>query len=349
MDNSFFIRSNQENLKIKRFHICTWEFSSSCLVEFGVEIDSESIQGLNSLTLDLYIPWIEYDSKVSDFYDKLKKSDNSRFIFNDSVSNTSYLDGGQNREGVIHEFSDRNRLCLLPVVFHNNFNHNLVSMNIDLTEYDKKSIKSNVYLRIGVEPVSESIATVKKGIGKSTIIYDIKLNESRNIPDHLLKEFKNSIPCHVETCFCFHIVPNNYNITFFESEYLKNVRTLEFQPFKNYLDDKRIKNNELIVIFSKKNGNDSYSFFSIFTKERIGPSQFAIAILINIVCGFLFAFPAIRNGIPDTEGFHEIILSPPIEFYLAFSLAIGLLIYLFIPPIMALIRQKWLKIQSVFK
>ena len=349
MDNSFFIRSSFENLKIKRFHICSWEFSSSSLVEFGLEIDSSSIQNLDGLSLDLFVPWANKDSSPSDFYNRLKDSKNSRFIFNDSVYQTSSLDGGQNRQGVIHEFSSRNKLCLLPVQFDHNPEIGKVSLKIDLTDYRNKSeINTNVYVRIGIEPSTESIATRKKGIGKSTIIYDIKMNERRNIPDHLLDEFKKTKACHIETCFCFHIVPNSYNITFFESEHLKNVRTLEFIPFKSYLDDKRLKRNELMVIFSKKSNSESYSFFTIFSKERIGASQFAIAILINIVCGFLFAFPAIREEIPVSAELSSILKVPPLEFYLAAILAFGLVFYFFIPPILAAIRRGWIKVKSLF-
>lgn len=347
MDNSFFIRSNLENLKIERFHICSWEFLSSSLIEFGLEIDSGSIKNLKTLSLDLFVPWAKKDSNTSDFYDKLKDSKNSRFIFNDSVLHTSYLDGGQNRQGVIHEFSARNKLCLLPVQLDQKNEIGKISLKVDLSEYHKKSnIDANVYLRIGIEPSSESIATRKKGIGKSTIIYDIKMNESRNIPDHLLNEFKKTKACHIETCFCFHIVPNSYNITFFESEHLKNVRTLEFEPFKNYLDDKRLKKDELMVVFSKKSSHESYSFFTIFSKERIGASQFAIAILINIICGFLFAFPSIREAIPQTADFSTKLKSAPNEFYLAAFLAVGLVIYFFTPPILSIFRRGWIKVKS---
>lgn len=195
---------------------------------------------------------------------------------------------------------------------------------------------------------TETISTKKKGIGKLTIIYDLKVNEERNIPNFLLNEFKGNLPCKIETCFCFHIVPNNYNITFFESEHLKNVRALEFEPFKNYLDDKRLKKDEQIVVFSKKSGGESYSFFSIYTKERIGTSQFAIAILINIFCGFLFALPAIRNQIPPGAQFQEVLKSPPFEFYLALVLAISLLFYFFFPTFLLAIKKSYVWIISLF-
>ncbi|MEQ6121373.1 hypothetical protein [Reichenbachiella sp. MALMAid0571] len=341
MDNSFFLRSHSKSIEIKRFHICTWEFNNNTsLVEFGIEVKSSSLKDHDELTLELYIPWFEKGCVTKDFYDKLKSSDNSRFIFNDSVSNTSSFDGGQNTRGVIHDFSGRQKLCLIPPNITSDFEHHKILLDLELSDYRSKAdAETNLYIRIGVEPKAKTISTKKKGIGKSTIIFDLKVNEERNIPNSLLTEFKSNFPCAIETCFCFHIVPNNYNITFFESEHLQNVRALEFEPFKNYLDDKRLKRDELIVIFSKKSGSESYSFFSIYTKERIGASQFAVAILINIICGFLFALPAIRNEIPSEVPMRDMINYPPIEFYLAVILALSVLLYFFYPSLSIAFRK----------
>jgi hypothetical protein len=350
MDNSFFLRSRNNKIKIERFQICTWEFNSKdSLIEFGIEINSESILGLEEIILDLYIPWLKQECETKDFYDKLKNSDNSRFIFNDSVSNTISFDGGQNSLGVIHEFSGKDKLCILPVQLRNDSSNQKVQLTIDLSEYKKKADSAtNAYVRIAIESNLNTISTKKKGIGKSTIIYDIKLNERRNIPVHLLQEFKNSSPCKINTCFCFHIIPNSYNITFLESEHLKNVRTLEFKPFKNYLNDSRLKKDELIVVFSKKKEEESYTFFSIYTKELIGVSQFAIAILINIVCGFLFALPAIRAQIPEGATFVNFLQAPPFEFYLALFLALIMLFYFFTPLIIGLLKKAKGYIVSIF-
>lgn len=331
MDNSFFIRADQQNVNIERFHICTWEFSdSSSLVEFGVEVDTRKLSVKNKLRLELYIPWYEDGAVATDYYPKLKNTENSRFIFNDSVSNTSNFDGGKNIQGVVHEFVGRDKLCILPADIQSDFSNQKLILDLDLDDFNNSGFSdTNIYVRIGVEPKSDTISIKKKGIGKSTIIYDLKVNEERNIPSFLLADFKKSFPCIIDTCFCFHIIPNDYNITFFESEYLKSVRTLEFEPFKNYLDDKRLKRDDLIAIFSKKSKRESYSFFSIYTKERIGASQFATAILINIICGFLFAFPSIRQSLPNDGSFLEALKSPPTEFYLASALAMLMVLYFF--------------------
>lgn len=349
MDNSFFLRTKQTSVEIEKFQICTWEFNNNnSLIEFGIEINSSGLSGLKELTLDLYIPWLEKGIIVTDFYDKLKSSDNSRFIFNDSVTSTKPLDEGQNTQGVIHKFNCKNELCILPVELENNYNKKKVQLKIDLEEYSKKAKDVNAYVRIALEPRVGSISTSKKGIGKSTIIYDIKLNENRNIPKGLIQEFKNTSICKIDACFCFHIIPNRYSITFLESEHLKTVRTLEFEPFKNYLDDSRLKKDELMVVFSKKKNEDSYSFFSIYTEERIGASQFALAVLINIICAFLFALPAIREKMPDNITKEVIIQNTPIEFYIALLLASTMLFYFFIPSIIQLYKKEKAYIFSTF-
>jgi len=340
MDNSFFLRSNQDSIAIEKFQICTWEFNNNnSLIEFGIEIKSEGLSNLNELILDLYIPWLDKGISVYDFYDKLKSSDNSRFIFNDSVTNVIPLDDGQNAQGVIHKFSGKDELCILPVSLKSEFINKKIQLNLDLRDYNKKAHGVNAYIRIAVEPTVGSISTSKKGIGKSTIIYDIKLNENRNIPAYLMQEFKSNSACSIDACFCFHIIPNRYSITFLESEHLKNVRTLEFEPFKNYLNDSRLKKDELMVVFSKKKKEGSYSFFSIYTEERIGASQFALAVLINIICAFLFALPSFRAENANDPAKEEIFQNIPPEFYIAFVLALGMLFYFFTPSVIHLYKK----------
>src|SRR4051812_646705 len=115
MENSFFIYTGKDNtIQIERFHICSWEFNNnSSLVEFGFEISKESITKDN-LTISLFIPWAEKSCETKDLYDKLSIADNSRFIFNDSINETKYLKNNTSNLGIIHKFSDRNELCVLP-------------------------------------------------------------------------------------------------------------------------------------------------------------------------------------------------------------------------------------------
>lgn len=335
MNNSFFIRSEQEGIVLNKLQICTWDFSkNNSLIEFGFEINSDCLSDFQEINLNLFIPWFKNGCTAVDFYKKLENSQNSKFIFNDRIARTTSLDGGDNKTGVIHDFEGKSSLCILPVVLDPNYQSGEIQITLDLKSYKIHDHENpNIYIRIGIECDLETISTIKKGVGKSTLIYDVKLNESRNIPENWALIFPNSHFCLVQTCFCFHIIPNHYDIGFVESEHLKNVRTLEYQPFVNYLDDKRLERNKLMVVFSKKKDSESYTFFSMYNRELIGFPQFAVAILINIICAFLFALPTFRNQLKPDAKIDEIIFALPLEYYISFILIIVFVVYLFFQPL----------------
>src|SRR5579871_2576830 len=267
MENSFFIYAEQgKSIRVERFHICTWEFANnSSLVEFGFEISKESIKNDN-LNVSLFIPWVGKNCEIKDLYDKLSIADNSRFIFNDSISATKYLKKNTNSLGVIHTFSNRNELCVLPVDIRIE-EDKIVAATLNLKAYREhnQELKPNVYFRFWIKPSASFISMRKNGVNKSTIIYDIKINERRNIPADKIEYFSNQEFCKMKYCFSFNILPNKYDIVFFDNTSLKNVRTLEYESFNKYLGDKRVKKDELIVVFNKKEDSESFSFFSIYS------------------------------------------------------------------------------------
>lgn len=332
MENSFFIYTQQnENLRIERFHICTWEFrNNSAFIEFGCEITSESVSKKKNVQLELYIPWFNKTCVIEDFYDKLKDSKNSRFIFNDAVVSSTSLDGGRNNNGVVHQFSERDNLCILPVKFKGNYEKRTLSIIIDLELYErlwvKEQQKPNIYFRFSIKPENTLIATRKNGITKSTILYDIKLNERRNIPENLVDEIIHMNVCDVAQCFCFNIIPNRYDLVFFDSSTLKNVRTLEYKSFKEYIDDDRLLVDDLIVVFNKKKALDSYAFFSIFSKEYIGIHQLTIALIINLIAGLLL-FLASMNFTLNEEGKKFSFNKIPSFFWVTFVLFFLMIFY----------------------
>lgn len=333
MDNSYFIYTAAgENITIERFHVCTWEFSNnSTLVEFGCEITSESISDKNNVKVELFIPWLTKGATVNDFYSKLREPANSRFIFNDSISSVASLDGGENQNGVIHNFSGKDKLCILPVTFTKDFDNHKVIINLNLNLYNQYNHpadehRPNVYFRFCLNPSRSQISTIKKGITKSTILYDIKLNQRRNIPDYLLNEILQKQLCEVKTRFCFNIIPNTHDLVFFDNSTLKNVRTLEYESFKKYLGKDLLKEDDLIVVFNKKSGLDSYSFFSIYTKEHIGIDQLAVALLINLVAGILLFIASVESSL--TEGNRRLSIHDfPWSFWVVIILLIGMLFY----------------------
>lgn len=352
MDNSFFIFTDKtKNIHIERFHMCTWEFGNdSSLVEFGFEINKDSISEDN-LIINLFIPWVSNKCETKDLYEKLSNAENSRFIFNDSINNTKYLKDNTNKLGVIHTFSGRNELCVLPATLKIN-EDKTVSVSLNLKNYrDYQQVeKPNIYFRFWIKPDSPFISMRKKGISKSTIIYDIKINERRNIPSDKIDYFSDKVFCKIRYCFSFNILPNKYDIVFFDNGSLKNVRTLEYESFNKYLGDKRVKKDELIVVFNKKevdefdkkNTAESFSFFSIYSMERIGPGQFALAILINIVCGVLLFIPAYRKTLVPEVSLLEVWTLLPSEIFIALGIVVATLIYFTLPLIIFKLDKGWL-------
>ncbi|MEO6693166.1 MAG: hypothetical protein ABIO44_12555, partial [Saprospiraceae bacterium] len=193
------------------------------------------------------------------------------------------------------------------------------------------------------------ISMRKKGVSKSTIIYDIKVNERRNIPDDKIQYFNDQEFCKIKYCFSFNIFPNKYDIVFFDNTSLKNVRTLEYESFNKYLGDKRVKKDELIVVFNKKEVKEfekkevaeSFSFFSIYSMERIGPGQFALAILINIICGVLLFIPAYRKTFVPEISLLKVWSVLPSEIFIALSIAFATLIYFILPVIIYKMNTGW--------
>lgn len=303
MESSYFIyTAQQENLLIKRFHICTWEFSnSSTLIEFGVELTADSIPAANVLNLILFVPWLTAKCTIEDFYLKLKESSNSRFIFNDAIKGTDPLDDGQNARGVVHRFSERGKLCILPIEAVVDIQSQKINIKVDLQLYNQIAppageSKPNVYFRFCITPEKPYIYETKSGIIKSTILYDVRLNQRRNIPPNLLQQILQGKLCKVDTCFCFNIIPNTHDLGFFDSSVLQNVRTLEYGAFRQYMGKKELKEKDLLVVFNKDKGRDSYAFFSIYTKEHVGLDQLAVALLINLLAGLLLFWASVNTS-----------------------------------------------------
>ncbi len=166
METSYFLYSTQdENVDIKRFHNCTWEFDNkSSLVEFGFEIEYEYLKKKKEIGLSLSIPWLTKKCVLTDLYEKLRVTDNSKFIFNDSVTNMSPL-GVQIILGCIHQFSTRNAFCLLPTKLKSE--NKKVNINIDLSRYHQYcKDELNVYVRFSIKPHISYISTRKDGIAK---------------------------------------------------------------------------------------------------------------------------------------------------------------------------------------
>lgn len=337
MKNNFFIfTKNDIFIEIERLHICTWEFNNNtALIEFGGEIKTSSNITDEVLTLNIYVPWIDNNHKVNDLYDKLRDSENSRFIFNDSVIGSDFLDQGQNELGVIQKFTDRSPLCILPI--KTEIQNNTIKLLLNLKHFKKKSNNSdtNIYFRFFLEPEITLLSTRKSGINKTTIIYDVKINEKRNLPNNKDIDISEINLCKIKNCFYFNILPNSFELSFFDTNYLKSIRNLEFDSFKKYLGDSRVKKDELVVVFNKCSNSDSYAFFSSYSKERIGTGQFALAVLVNIICGILLFLPSFRSSNNLKHFSIQLLFNLPLEIYISLFIIIMIMVYFFWPKIVA--------------
>src|ERR1043165_3606370 len=318
MNNSIFVYGCKEQVpEVKRFHFCTWEFkNATAIVEIGAELDWQAVEGCDDYSMSFFIPWVKQGDKVVDLYNKLKLSSNAKFIFNDPIEFTTSLDGGNNQTGVIHAFYENEPLAVLPLKIE--VENSFVRVKLSLGALKNREV--NPYFRFYIKTDVENVSTRKHGLNKSTIIYDVRVNEKRNLPETLVEQIQRTPLANIQNCFCLHIIPNDFELSFFDSS-LKNLRAIEDKAFKEYLDDRLFKDEELMVMFKKKRSPDSFSFFSTFTKERIGAGQFAFAAFTNLVCGFLLYIPSIRGFDPaNKSGLQKV----PSEFWLVLFI---LLIY----------------------
>ncbi len=327
MDNSFFILS-KETVTISRFHICTWDIENeNSFVEFGLEFDFP--KGLSEINFKLVVPFIFKKNPVRCLlHELIKDSNNSKFVFNDNIQ-TFIPIGGDKRNGSVIEFETRDKMSILPIE------------DILITEKDKSiswhiknpqgGVSTLSYARLLIKSSERTLATVNKGIAQKRLIYDIKLNEKRNLPDNVYKVIRDKYAiCEVKNCFCFHVIPNSFNISFIDQNKLKNIRELEVPAFRDYLEEAgKMKDNKYTIIFNKsQNPAESYSFFTILNKEIIGTKQVLSAVAINILCSLLFAFSSLRSNIEPSKSIWEQI---PTEYWIALSLIALSILILFIP------------------
>lgn len=334
MDNSFYLFSDTiEDVNIDRFHICSWDFrDKSSIVEFGVEINQKSINFDENFILNLYIPWLKSDCTITDFYNRLVDLGNSKFIFNDVAIGRDVFDEDGGKTGGIQKFKVRENIVLIP--FQHEVLENILRITLNLADYQKQRTdqsQENLYFRFSIERKKrEGIALKKTGINKSTLIYDIKVNERRNLPENISAKH----PCNIGCVFYFNIVPNDYNLNFFDSKILKNIRTLEYHGFSRYLNDNRVKANDLVVVSSKSSGLDSYSFFIVYSNEILGVGVLALALLLNLLSGILLFLPSLRS-----DRFNHNVYNLPLELYVA----IGIWALVFSYFLIKRIKPNWIK------
>lgn len=313
MNNAYYILA-KENIQIERLHICTWEFpNADSYIEFGMEFPYETFTS-DALNIWLSAPFIKEEDEVICLLKNLADSANSRFIFNNIVSGISNI-GADSRDGSILHFEGRDSLTILPCKI------DVSSGLLKFTLNKPNRYEGNLYFRVLVKH-NGTIAIKKSGIAKNTYIYDLKINETRNLPEDIydLKSNENLQICKIQNLFCLHSVPDDFEFSFIDSSKLKNIRKLETEAFKKYLPDvKDIGKDCYNIIFLKDCNRDSYSLFTTCSEETIGTKQISLAIATNITCSLLFAFYTIRSEwVSNVKWYYQI----PLEYYIAAILLI---------------------------
>lgn len=324
MENNYFILSDK-SLHIERLHICTWDFfDTKAAIEIGMEFSS--LPDVNEVCIKLSMPFLKSGDKVNCLTETLvRDDDNSKFIFNDYIKSNQPIRQDR-RNGAILVFEHRTSLAVLPV-------QNIIIDN-GLCSFVIRNLNHEInnYIRLYIQPNIPNLAIIKKGISKTDYIYDIKINEQRNLPNpihDLLNEGFN-ICTTIKRCFCLQVVPIQYNILYLDSNKLKNIRILESEGFNHYLPDtQKIQTNDFLIIFNKSEGSadGSYTFFSEFEKETIGNKQIILAIATNLICSLLFGISTLRDWHKGGEWYNKL----PWEYWTTIIILFAFILYLFVP------------------
>lgn len=333
MNNTYFILSNK-SIVIERLHICTWDFiDSKAAFEIGMEFMPDPF--IKNVEIKLSLPFLKKTDKTTCLMNSLiRDDDNCKFIFNDTIKANKPINGDK-RNGAIVEFNSRNSLSILPIKKLN------VDDGVCSFTVDNLNQTTGNYIRLYVQTTVLNLAVVKKGIAKISYIYDIKVNEKRNLPDNINELLNNGfVLCNkINACFCFHVIPSHYNISYLNNNKLKNIRILESEAFNKYLPNtETIKNNESLIVFNKseKETDGTHTFFSEFDKETIGNKQIVLAIGANVLCSLLFGIYSLRDCVKEGK-WHEWL---PWEFWFAIAVLIVLMGYMFVPWKIAFRKMK---------
>ncbi len=286
MNNYIYILSDEPSVQVEKFHICTWYFASNDVaVELGVQIAS-SQELPNEFNLVIHAGFIDSSSKARSLHRELSDAQNFRLIFNEKLLSTAPINQGRN--GHIITCSGQNGDINMAII---KADPTIEEENISVRIAKPEGNYSHIYFRLYISTSEEKLVIKKNGISKALYIYDFKINENRNRPEQVdeYAEAHNLSTCPVNAAYCLHCVPSNHEIVQTDNSKLRSIRILEKEAFENYLD--RLKNSAqtYLITFQKVDDGRPFSFFTSFTQERIGNQQIVLAVLLNILCSFVFS------------------------------------------------------------
>lgn len=336
MDNYIYILSKQSALLIERLHICTWSIEKDTyFTEYGLEIQRNQLKQID-IEMQLPLPNVLDGDNFKCLYNNIINVENCRFIFNADVKELSPING-KAPFGTRIDFKNDRKITALPLELNENIkiNPKTNTLNITLDTSDDQ-ITDTIYIRFLIKTKEPAFSFEKKEITRRIITHEVRVNECRTASESVIKlQKKNYETILVNQCFCFHIIPHNYNIDFIDDKKLKTIRSLEASGFNNYLGDLKdtfklsLKEHDYNIIFCKQENSDkdkskNYSFFSRYSKEYIGNVQIGIAIAVNILCSLLFA----AGNLHEVDMEQSFWCRMAIEYYFAFGILILLIIYL---------------------
>lgn len=319
MENNFYLFSNI-TIDISRFHYCSWQVQKDeSYLEFGFETqincDTDS-----SIELLFYIPELykKLTKKGSDKFDialikslhkQLSDEENAKYIFNESVKSKNVLECSSDVQPLYQlDFQNETSLIVLPLKFGTDRGMLKVSTHIFPCCKDKK-----VYGRFIIPFFKTNIAEESTSFANKLWIYDIKLNERRNIPVQISNEFASEDIkfCNISAFYCFHVFPSRYEISFASPNNFQSLRILEKAPFSRYLKEvvgyksiKAIKEKNNLIVFNKHkpkdNNSNGRSCYCQISTSCLTTKQVISAAIINVCTAILLSlntFKAIYKAI----------------------------------------------------
>lgn len=310
----FVISEDARLVNIDKLHFCSWRYKKSWfpliprrrLLEIGMQIRINEVDqlklaedGARRLNVSLIIPWLKKGAKWDDLYKAIKETKNARFIFNADVEAGETFDGGEGDKGIVLKFEKP--ICALPVSCE--CHDGRVDFNIVIPR--RAPVKEMpIYVRAVVEVARQKFCYANSGMARTLYTYDVKVNVPRNIPSSI----RADTVCKVSACYCLHIVPSHYQLSFYDVPGFQDIRLLEHIRYNHYVEHiplfkKNVDGNQYQVIFNKK-VDQKFSFFSLFNSEHIGITPLLIAILINLLCTVILSF---KGKLFPSEGAHDVI------------------------------------------
>lgn len=302
----FVTTSDLSILGIEKLHFCSWLFQGGAeFLEVGVKVkvDPAKIKLNESWNLDLWLPFVDEEAEHKCLYCKLRDADNARFIFNEGVqSPTSFSDGSQDA-GVIMPFKSGESLCFLPIASCTCSRGKIHLVVNRPSDSGVAELGDNFYVRFVIELKASTFSSIIKGIARKSYVYDIKVNEFRNLPAGIDQTKILSI----DHLFCIHIVPRDYQLAHFGKAF-RHIRILEDEDYARYAEGSllpdKIKRDEFVVVFNKVDNLEGHKSstspnvssaskhanvlspkisFTVFESESIGRVQIILALCLNFI------------------------------------------------------------------